>query len=567
MTSFRDIKEVAFAVCEACDTPRALGVAIRLKHDLWGDLVNLRVHPSDYLDESSYDRDSIAVNFLRKMPCPSGVDTTEVATRLWWENEQKCKFTNRFLDGFLHREAYPLDEDLNDPHFQRQRTVVRLVRKWVRLFMGKCPTDYIGRPSKKATYRATGLQGLIINKFSSLPERTLRCDFSQGGFSKSLWYRSHIGNSMLNRRTDSGGPILVTHPCADDIVRGNRFSTVPKDGTTDRSIGCEPTLNIWAQLGVGDVLKKRLRRNNLLCTMADGGFDSQAAHRSYARKGSIDGSLCTIDCKSASDLIARLCVELLVDKKWFELLSSLRSPMTQVSIPTQNGKRKKTWVMLEKFSSMGNGYTFELETAIFAACGAAALELSGQTVKIGENLSVYGDDIVISPSAQRMLRAILLFLGFELNLSKSFITGPFRESCGGDFFNGYDVRPIHITKNPTGPSDWITVHNQVKRLESRIPVSKALAVCRSFLPTAVKKCSGPAQFGDLVLHEPERNWGLRVVHSARQIQVVLPDVPELPRSRWDEVTEGIATIYGVSDKIPIPNVDVRGYRISWVAFP
>jgi hypothetical protein len=35
-------------------------------------------------------------------------------------------------------------------------------------------------------------------------------------------------------------------------------------------------------------------------------------------------------------------------------------------------------------------------------------------------------------------------LGFQINQHKSFFEGPFRESCGKDFFRGFSVRPVYL---------------------------------------------------------------------------------------------------------------------------
>jgi hypothetical protein len=90
-----------------------------------------------------------------------------------------------------------------------------------------------------------------------------------------------------------------------------------------------------------------------------------------------------------------------------------------------------------KFSSMGNGTTFVIETLIFAAaCSAVGADV----------WSVYGDDIAISTDKAEALAALLHFLGFDLNADKSYTDPgfPFRESCGADWYEGRRVTPFYI---------------------------------------------------------------------------------------------------------------------------
>jgi hypothetical protein len=89
-----------------------------------------------------------------------------------------------------------------------------------------------------------------------------------------------------------------------------------------------------------------------------------------------------------------------------------------------------------KFCSMGNGFCFPLETLIFAACCHSV----GAGIA-GTDFSVYGDDIILRKAFAGDALKLLRVLGFSPNASKTFISGPFRESCGADWFGGVDVRP------------------------------------------------------------------------------------------------------------------------------
>lgn len=205
------------------------------------------------------------------------------------------------------------------------------------------------------------------------------------------------------------------------IVSGSRFTTVPKSWKTDRGIMIEPIFNTYVQKGIGAAIRARLKRVGIDLT-------DQGINQAMALRGSRTGELATIDLSMASDTISYLLVMDLLPWDWFQLLDAARSPSTEMPDGTS--------VILEKFSSMGNGATFELESLIFWAvlsvvCG-------------DENISVYGDDLICpTEHAQDVLDAITL-LGFIPNVDKTFVDGPFRESCGKDYWLGTDVRPVFL---------------------------------------------------------------------------------------------------------------------------
>lgn len=227
------------------------------------------------------------------------------------------------------------------------------------------------------------------------------------------------------------------------IVPGNVLFTVPKNAEIDRCACKEPDLNMYLQKGVGDFIRRRLRRFGI-------DLNDQSRNRSLARTGSVDGSLATIDLSSASDSISYELVAQCLPTLWFTLLCDLRSPITIIDgVEHVNSM----------FSSMGNGFTFELESLLFYAIARATAYHTG-TPGI---LSVYGDDIIIPVSMAHDYIFVLSFLGFDTNVEKSFISGPIRESCGGHFINGYDITPFYIRKPIDSLIDCILVANQLRR--------------------------------------------------------------------------------------------------------
>lgn len=228
----------------------------------------------------------------------------------------------------------------------------------------------------------------------------------------------------------------------DVEVRPARLGFVPKTCKTDRTICVEPSLNALGQKGIGSYMKKRLGLFGV-------NLRDQSKNQRLALKGSVDGSYATIDLSSASDTVSYALVMSLLPMGWFELLDRFRSESVEVPGGT---------LELEKFSSMGNAYTFELESLIFWALSLSVcdyLGLSGQSVYgegsrlqkcDWEHIAVFGDDIVVPVGAYDFLSRVLQWCGFEVNPQKSFCHGAFRESCGADWLFGFDVRPWYLKK-------------------------------------------------------------------------------------------------------------------------
>jgi hypothetical protein len=108
---------------------------------------------------------------------------------------------------------------------------------------------------------------------------------------------------------------------------------------------------------------------------------------------------------------------------------------------------------------MGNGCTFELESLIFWALCKSCLEILGQE----QTLSVYGDDLIVPSVSYEPVVKVLAYAGFTINDKKSFSSGPFRESCGADYFNGASVRPIFLKKAISDVESLFKLANSLRR--------------------------------------------------------------------------------------------------------
>ena len=234
------------------------------------------------------------------------------------------------------------------------------------------------------------------------------------------------------------------------IVRGSRVTTVPKNAKTDRVIAIEPLMNMFVQKGIGSVIRRRLRSVGI-------DLNDQTRNQELAKAGSLSGLLATIDLASASDSIALALVEWLLPDAWVSAMKMCRSK--HCVLPS--GEE----IFLQKFSSMGNGYTFELQSLIFWAISSSVAVLKDESSR---DISVYGDDIIVPRSVVADLISVLSFVGFKTNVDKSYWDGPFRESCGKHYFLGHDVTPLYIRKDVNDQERLLWLANGIRRLAHRM---------------------------------------------------------------------------------------------------
>lgn len=227
------------------------------------------------------------------------------------------------------------------------------------------------------------------------------------------------------------------------IVEGNKLAFVPKTAKTDRTIAVEPLLNTFLQKGVDSILRDNLLR--LRVNLRDQGWNQE-----LARQGSVSGKYSTLDLSSASDTLSRGLVKYLLPAKAFRELAGITSDTYTVS-----GKS----AYYNKFTSMGNGICFPLESLVFVLAARACIRATNSEWKY----AIYGDDIIVPTGAYNLLTSLLRFIGFVPNPRKSFREGPFRESCGADWYNGMDVRPVEWSTLPLGTAEIRIFHNSTNR--------------------------------------------------------------------------------------------------------
>jgi hypothetical protein len=230
----------------------------------------------------------------------------------------------------------------------------------------------------------------------------------------------------------------------------------------------EPLLNSYYQLGLAHLLEARLRQSF--------GIDLKIQpkiNHLLAKVGSIDNSLATIDLSAASDSISLGLCQMILPEWFFELLIQLRSRTTLI-----DGEEVPLFMM----STMGNGFTFPLQTLIFSAIIKACTSIFLRP-SAAKTWSCFGDDIICHREIYDRVIHYLNMLGFSVNASKSFSEGAFRESCGADWFSGQPVRPVFIRKLDS-PQDILVAINQFNDWSAYtgIPLRNTVRLLLSHLP-------------------------------------------------------------------------------------
>lgn len=400
------IRAWAKMVWTAIGTPRSL--ALSLMSD--ADIANCEIRPSDYGSRCLRDGgapqfwlDYQATKLLQKYPgLKTGVCKRSVAEAKFWECERLCGDTNKRILGWKR----------GIQEFQPEARVARVLfyaQQKIADILGPCPLVE-DLPLDFGPGASVSVRGdtSVYKKLNRAPECTIALSQRIHDVAKTVPHWSYEWERL-------------------DVVGGAELTFVPKDAKTDRPICIEPLINGFVQKGIGSFMKQRLRLHGV--NLYDQGINHALV--ATARKR----ALSTVDFSSASDTIASMLVLELLPIDWVDLLDVSRSSHVAP-------KGSRAYVELEKFSSMGNGYTFELESLIFYALAVSCCRELGVGFQTGLDLHVFGDDVILPRAAFDLFAKVASFCGFKVNTGKSFKEGDFFESCGSDWFQDVPVRPI-----------------------------------------------------------------------------------------------------------------------------
>lgn len=418
---------VAQKLYEGIDTPRSLTCYLLLKYKEYDQLVNLEINPACYITSQAYFLDKQATSFLMKYDkFTLSVKPEDVARQNFLECEASCAQTNSLWKEYRYGKSHPIVD-----------SIILSARRKIAHILGEFDVQEWVDSCRFGPGSVIGVSGTSdISKLSEDP--TVTPDFEE--LTKVLlqeypsWVQSLTYGGVASYKIK--------------VVPGGKYSQVPKTAKTNRNIEVQPLMNGFAQLGLGQMIRRRLK-------VAGIDLDDQSRNQELARIGSIDGSLATIDLSNASDTISREVVLSLLPEDWYHALDLVRTRRIDFE-----GELRP----LERFCSMGNGFAFELETLLFYAISLTACETK---LKNRVRISVYGDDIIVPSEVYSDVADYLSVCGFTVNKKKSFSSGVFRESCGADWFFGRSVRPFFLKKGSTDVASLISLANGLRRAACR----------------------------------------------------------------------------------------------------
>jgi len=397
-----------------------------------------------------------------------------------------------------------------------------------------------------------------VSKFSRLPYVTSKLEPFSRSIMGERWWLAHAKSEDW---FDSAGiPML---PCNEDdavstlcITDCNEFITVPKTSLKLRPICIEPSLNLFFQKGVGFAMSRRLTRS---------GNDIKTGQERNRNLVSmcVKKNLCTIDLSAASDTISFGVVRMLMLRKksllpWLHAMELGRSPNTMIKNPYSG---EIEFHKLYKLSSMGNGFTFEFETALFLSIVRAIVPQDKWDL-----CSTYGDDIICPREYGSKVVEALETFGFTINSDKTFLSGLFFESCGHDYFDDQYVRPPLI---PEGKSDDVS---HVVSWKIRFANALRLYSCaiadwtksdRSSPGSDFDTSAGFVRLSTFLENEVNRPYCASVYKSAynKLIREEITDVPLIPPSLGDS-----GLVVPISSARPVRASDwIEGYDVMYLS--
>jgi hypothetical protein len=336
--------------------------------------------------------------------------------------------TDKSFDD-LSKEAFAAFEDdqkkflCPEPMNRRETLVVQKASQICRDILGEFDYDCwldscsFGKRAAVGLKRRESYLDKRINKLSGTPMQI-------STFRHALSRDVHLFRAVRERTRSIG------------IVDAIKATSVPKSWKAARIIAPDTILGGFLSRGLGDMVRVRLEGRTHI-NLAE----QQDRHRRWAKCASKTGHLATIDMSKASDSFVRRHVELLLPDSWLHPLDIVRCGVVTTPLDP-NRKIEYRSLML-----MGSGHTFPLQTLLFYSLAEATRVL----LKIRGKVSVYGDDIIVPTIMASRFISVMSALGFRINSEKSFfdLSDPdrpsqtfFRESCGGDYKGGIDVRPF-----------------------------------------------------------------------------------------------------------------------------
>lgn len=426
-----NLKRTFRKICIYADSAYALGAWIRLDNEGFESLAHLTIDPTRYDNSYSFSKDYLVYSFCRKLvSTENDPSLKKEALSTFISAELHCRATNNRF-----RDRTDLNYGLESLLSRAQQIISKVLPS-----VTSCRNALGCRFGPGSTFSLSGDKATWDNK---IREDRISVTADSFGLARALLSSDpHFFEARYGILPE--GPFSLIHSCFE-IVQGSKLITVPKTSKTDRSICVEPSANIMLQKGAGAVIRKSLKKYGV--DLNDQGHNQELAKLAFAN------SLSTIDLQSASDTVSHGLVMELLPFDWYLYLDSLRSKAFMI---------EGRWFEFEKFSAMGNGFTFELESLIFYALASACVPIEEH-----HHVAVFGDDIVVPREYAPKLLELLAYAGFIPNQDKTFIDGNFFESCGKHYFRNFDVTPIYQKELPHDEAAIYRLANRLYRFALR----------------------------------------------------------------------------------------------------
>lgn len=316
--------------------------------------------------------------------------------------------TRKFADD-QERIAKPLDLRTQD------RMVLNLARKYVSEILGTYNEEEhhdLCQFSRHANLGVPYRDSYLDKKAKSL----------SGTNVQRLWFAQLLpGDPVLNSAvTEHAKQRMVGSGSVFDALV---LAKVPKSWKSLRTMLPNTVIGSFYSHGMGELIRLRLLGGGINIKTA------QMRHRMLAKRFSVNRSHVTADLSSASDSFNRELVRRLLPAIWYKKIV-FGLPRHYIDSGTRYS--------LQSIMTMGMGHTFPLQTLLFTCLLRAVKTLLGSDGLI----SVYGDDLIYPRAMHSYVVDVFKRLNLRMNTDKTFVSSYFRESCGGDYYRGFDVRPF-----------------------------------------------------------------------------------------------------------------------------
>lgn len=265
-----------------------------------------------------------------------------------------------------------------------------------------------------------------------------------------------------------------------------RVVSVPKTLKGPRIIAMEPVCMAYAQQALLHEIVRSIEDSKYASCIR---FTDQSVNGALALSSSRSRSHATLDLKDASDRVSLQLAELLFSRlpNLWEAAEACRS--RTAALP--DGRT----IRLAKWASMGSALCFPvLAMTAYVAIVMAVRQRKACSIEracclVNKSAAIYGDDIIVPVDWSRDVILTLEAVGLRVNVAKSFSTGKFRESCGVDAYDGYDVTPTRVRR--LLPRNI----NCVQEIESAVSLSnlfyrKGYWLTADFIKRHVEKITG-----------------------------------------------------------------------------